>query len=383
MRRKTLAVRGHGWRDQFGSPLPPIYTTAIFEQVGEARKSDRGADLKYAREENPTVRAFERAVAQLELGEDALAFNSGMASITTLSFYLLSSGDLLLTTKEAYGATLKFFSFLEGKYGVKVVKVFPETDAVVEAVKGRPKVIFLETITNPTLRVLDVPEVIKAARDIGATVVVDNTFATPVLANPLGWGADYVVHSATKYIAGHNDVVGGVVVGKRIELELWSHRAMLGSIMQPFEAFLCLRGMKTLFQRVEAQSKSAMAIAEFLSEHSKVKEVLYPGLPTHPNHDVARRLFGGLYGGVLSFRVRGGRREVERVLSSLKLITPSPSLGGTETIATYPILSAASPIPEEDRRELGITEDLIRLSVGLEDVEDLIEDLDQALKSIN
>ncbi len=355
----------------------------MFEQVGEARKSDRGVDLKYAREENPTVRAFERVMASLEAGADALAFNSGMASISTLSVYLLNKGDLLLTTKEAYGATLKFFSTLEDKFGVRLLKAYPATEAVVEAVKAaRPKVVFVETMTNPTLKVLDMPEVVKAAKDLGAVVVVDNTFATPVLANPLSFGADYVVHSATKYIAGHNDVVGGVVVTRDVDVDLWTYRAMLGGIMQPFEAFLCLRGAKTLFPRFELQSKNAKAVAEFLAEHSKVKEVLYPGLPTHRDHEIARKLFGGLYGGVLSFRIKGGRPEVERVLSSFKLITPSPSLGGAETIATYPILSAASPIPPEDREELGITEDLIRLSVGLEDVDDIIEDLDQALNSI-
>ncbi len=384
MRRKTTAIRGHGWSDQFGSPLPPVYLTAIFEQIGEAKKSDRGVDLKYAREENPTVRAFEKVMASLESGADALAFNSGMASISTLSIYLLGRGDVLLTTKEAYGATLKFFSAMEEKFGIRLVKAYPDTEAVVEAVKSaRPKVVFLETMTNPTLKVLDLPEVVKTAKDLGAVVVVDNTFATPVLINPLALGADYVVHSATKYIAGHNDVVGGVVVAKSPDRDLWSYRAMLGGIMQPFEAFLCIRGVKTLFPRFETQSRNAKAVAEFLAEHSKVKEVLYPGLPTHRDHEVARRLFGGeLYGGVLSFRIKGGRAEVERVLSSFKIITPSPSLGGTETIATYPILSAASPIPPEDREELGITEDLIRLSVGLEDVDDIIEDLDRALASI-
>jgi len=383
MRRRTAAIRGHAWSDQFGSPLPPVYLTAVFEQVGEARKSDRGVDLKYAREENPTVRAFERIMASLEAGADALAFNSGMASISTLSMYLLGRDDVLLTTKEAYGATLRFFSAIEEKFGVRLLKASPATDAVVETVKSaRPKVVFVETMTNPTLKVLDLPEVVKTAKDLGAEVVVDNTFATPVLINPLTLGADYVVHSATKYIAGHNDVVGGVVATRAVDRDLWTYRAMLGGIMQPFEAFLCMRGVKTLFPRFELQSRNAKAVAEFLAEHSKVKEVLYPGLPTHRDHEVARRLFGGLYGGVLSFRIRGGRPEVERVLSSFRLITPSPSLGGTETIATYPILSAASPIPPEDREELGITEDLIRLSVGLEDVDDIIEDLDRALGSI-
>jgi cystathionine gamma-synthase len=243
--------------------------------------------------------------------------------------------------------------------------------------------VFLETITNPTLRVLDAPAVVKVAKDFGAVVVVDNTFATPVLAAPLSYGADVVVHSATKYLAGHNDVVGGIaVVARREHLEdLWLWRAMLGGIMQPFEAFLTLRGVKTLFVRFERQCRSAMAVAEFLAEHSKVSEVIYPGLPTHPNHGTARRLFGDKFGAVVSFRLRGGRDAAVKFFKSLKIITPGPSLGGVESIATYPVASAASPIPEEDRKMLGITEDLVRLSVGLEDPADLIEDLDQALRN--
>ncbi|MFZ8812130.1 MAG: cystathionine gamma-synthase family protein, partial [Pyrobaculum sp.] len=343
----------------------------------------RGFDLKYSREENPTLRPLEEVVARLEGGLDALAFNSGMAALSAVFFSFLDADATVATTMEAYGATLRLLGSLD-KFGVRLRKGFPDTDVFMELIKeARPRMVFLETITNPTLRVLDVPAVVKAAKDFGAVVVVDNTFATPVLAAPLSYGADVVVHSATKYLAGHNDVVGGVaVVARREDLEdLWLWRAMLGGIMQPFEAFLTLRGVKTLFVRFERQCRSAMAVAEFLAEHSKVSEVIYPGLPTHPNHGTARRLFGDKFGAVVSFRLRGGRDAAVKFFKSLRIITPGPSLGGVESIATYPVASAASPIPEEDRKTLGITEDLVRLSVGLEDPEDLIEDLDKALNS--
>jgi len=383
MRRATVAVRGYRNADPYGSLHPPIYQTAVFRMEGEATKSDRGFDLKYSREENPTLRPLEEVVAKLEGGLDALAFNSGMAALSAVFLSFLSADTTVVTTMEAYGATLRLLNSLD-KFGVRLRKGFPDTDVIVELIKeARPRMVFLETITNPTLRVLDVPAVVKAAKDLGAVAVVDNTFATPVLAAPLSYGTDVVVHSTTKYLAGHNDVVGGVaVVTQREHLEeLWLWRTMLGGILQPFEAFLTLRGVKTLFVRFERQCRSAVAIAEFLAGHSKVSEVIYPGLPTHPNHGIARKLFGDKFGAVVSFRIRGGRDAAIKFFKSLRIITPGPSLGGVESIATYPVASAASPIPEEDRKILGITEDLVRLSVGLEDPEDLIEDLDRALNS--
>jgi cystathionine gamma-synthase len=383
MRRGTVAVRGYRNVDPYGSLHPPIYQTAVFRMEGEAAKSDRGFDLKYSREENPTLRPLEEVVAKLEGGLDALAFNSGMAALSAVFLSSLDADASVVTTAEAYGATLRLLDSL-GKFGIRLRKGFPETEVVVELIKEvKPRLVFVETITNPMLRVLDLPEVVKAAKDVGALAVVDNTFATPVLTAPLSYGADVVVHSTTKYLAGHNDVVGGVaVVAARERLEdLWIWRAMLGNIMQPFEAFLTLRGIKTLFVRFERQCKSAMAVAEFLSEHRKVKEVIYPGLSSHPHHGVAKKLLGDKFGAVVSFKLKGGREAAVKFFKSLRLITPGPSLGGVESIATYPIASAASPIPEEDRMMLGITEDLVRLSVGLEDPADLIEDLDQALRN--
>ncbi|MFN7105181.1 MAG: cystathionine gamma-synthase family protein [Pyrobaculum sp.] len=382
MRRGTVPVRGYKNPDPYGSLQPPIYQTAVFKMEGEALKSDRGFDLKYSREENPTLRPLEEILTKLEMGVDALAFNSGMAALSTVFLALLKAGGSILAPMESYGATLRLLAALE-KYNVRLRKAYPDTEIFIEELKAsKPTVAFFETITNPNLKVFDVPEVIKAARDLEAWVVVDNTFATPVLITPIAHGADLVVHSTSKYLAGHNDVIGGAVVAASRELveELWLWRAMLGTIMQPFEAYLTLRGVKTLGVRFEQQCKNAMAVAEFLIEHSKVAEVIYPGLSTHPHHHIARKLFGGRYGAVVSFKIRGGQEAAIRFFKSLKIITPSPSLGGVESIATYPITSAASPIADDEKRLLGITGELIRLSVGIEDPQDLVEDLDQALK---
>ncbi len=383
MRKGTASVHGHEFDDQYGSPIPPIYQTAIFRQVGEPIKTRRGTDLKYSREENPTVQAFESVVAKLEGGVDALAFNSGMAALSTLLLNLLRRDMDVLITMELYGVTVKLVYELQEKLGFRVSKAFPSTGDVLDKMPSNGLVL-LETITNPTLHVVDLGTVIEEALANNNVVIVDNTFASPVLFNPLRYGAHYVVHSTTKYIAGHNDAVGGAVVLKRRrDLEgLALYRAMLGTIMQPMDAFLNLRGVKTLYLRVPRQCDNAMAVAEFLSDHPKVREVIYPGLPTHPDHPTARKLFGDRFGGVVSFKVKGGREEAVRFLKSLRVVVPSPSLGGTESIASYPILSASLQMPEEDRKLLGIDDSLIRLSLGVEDAEDLVEDLDRALRAL-
>ncbi len=383
MRKGTASVHGHEFDDQYGSPIPPIYQTAIFRQVGEPIKTRRGTDLKYSREENPTVQAFENVVAKLEGGVDALAFNSGMAALSTLLLNLLRRDMDVLITMELYGVTVKLVYELQEKLGFHVCKAYPSTEDVLGKMP-RNGVVLLETITNPTLHVVNLETVIEEALANNNVVIVDNTFASPVLFNPLRYGAHYAVHSTTKYIAGHNDSVGGVIVLKRRrDMEgLSLYRAMLGTIMQPMDAYLNLRGVKTLYLRVPKQCANARAVAEFLSDHTKVRDVIYPGLPTHPDHDVARKLFGDMFGGVVSFRIRGGREEAVKFLKSLRVVVPSPSLGGTESIASYPILSASLQMPQEDRELLGIDDSLIRLSLGIEDVEDLIEDIGGALREL-
>ena len=357
----------------------PIYLTVAFKQAGETTLSDRGFDLKYSREENPTVRELERHLAALEGGGDALAFNSGMGAISALYISLLSAGDEVVLPMEGYGTTIQLAEELS-KFGVRTKMVYPSEDDLVEAIDEGTKLVLVETITNPTLKVIDVPEVVKRAREVGAISVVDNTFS-PLVFRPLKVGADASVHSLTKYIAGHNDVLGGAVVWGTLEgEELWHWRRRLGSILQPLEAWLVTRGMKTLEMRFERQSKNALAIAECLSEHPRIREVHYPGLKGDPYHETARKLFERpLFGGVVSFKHAGGKEGAKRFLCSLGRIFPSPSLGGVESLASYPVISAAKTMPRERRELLGITDDLIRLSVGLEDVEALIEDIDSAL----
>ncbi|MDV3103238.1 cystathionine gamma-synthase family protein [Thermococcus waiotapuensis] len=356
----------------------PVYVTIAFRQTGNPELSDRGFDLKYSREENPTVRELERSLSALESGRDSLAFNSGMGAISCLYLSQLSAGDEVVLPMEGYGTSIQLAEEL-GKFGVKVKLAYPDASSLVEAISEETRLVFLETITNPTLKVIDVPEVIKKAKEVGAKVVVDNTFS-PLVFKPLKHGASGVVHSLSKYIAGHNDVLGGAIILGDLDIEeLWHWRRRLGSIIQPIEAWLVLRGIKTLEVRFERMSGTAKAVAEFLSEHPKVRTVHYPGLKDNPHHETARRLFEKpLFGGVVSFDL-GSEREAERFLSSLRRIFPSPSLGGTESLATYPSKSAAKTMPRERREKLGITPGLIRLSVGLEPVEELIEDIDRAL----
>ena len=379
----------HGYRDMLEldpyQPItPPIYRTAMFTYPRSDGPSIRGRPYKYSREDNPTLVYLERVITQLEEGEDTLVFATGMAAISTLLFTLLRPGDRVVVSREAYGSTLRLFERLR-RWGVDVVFAGPESeDIAVEASKAGTRLVFVETITNPLLRVTDVPSIAKAAGESGALLVVDNTFATPILYRPLRDGATLVVHSLTKYMAGHNDVLGGSVTGPSeiVAGELWESRRMMGTTMDPEQAFLVLRGLKTLEVRMERHCRNAMSVAEFLVDHPKVSQVYYPGLPGSPGHEVAKRLFPpGMYGGVVSFRVKGGRSTVERFFSRLRVIRPSPSLGGPESVASYPVMSSHASLPEEERRKLGITDDLVRLSVGLENIDDIIEDLDQALSS--
>ncbi len=383
----THSVHGHDYYDIVtGSFKVPLYLSSVFEhpdrRTGEARKSDRGFELKYSREENPTVRGFEKVVARLEGAQEAVAFNSGMAGIATVYLAALSGGDTVVITKESYGTTQELALNLS-KFGIKAVLAGPDTEDFVQKVRPGVSLVLVETITNPLVRVVDVPAIAKRSEEVGARLVVDNTFATPLLYRPLDAGAWLSLHSVTKFIAGHNDVVGGAVaLNDRMDLvDLWEFRRRLGSIMGPFEAFLALRGVATLKARFEVQCRNALGLAKLLSDHPKVESVYYPGLKDSPYHKIARKLFleRGLYGGVLSFKVKGGKHKALEVLRKVQVVKPSPSLGGTESLLNYPITSASKTISPAVQRELGITENLLRLSLGLEDAEDLQEDLEQAL----
>jgi cystathionine gamma-synthase len=383
----TDSIHGHDYYDvETGAFRVPLYLSTIFEhpdrRTGEARKSDRGFEQKYSREENPTVRGFEKVVAKLEKAHEALAFSSGMGGIAAVYLSALSSGDTVVITKESYGTTQDLALNLS-KFGVKTVLAGPDTEDFLQKIKPGVPLVFVETITNPLVRVVDIPAITKRCKEVGARLVVDNTFATPLLYRPLDHGAWLSVHSVTKYIAGHNDIVGGAIaLNDHLDLvELWEFRMRLGSIMGPFEAFLALRGVATLKARFDVQCRNALALAKFLREHPKVERVYYPGLKDDPYHKIASRLFleRGLYGGVLSFKVKGGKQKAIDVLKKVRLIKPSPSLGGTESLLNYPLTSASKTISPAVRKELGIGENLLRLALGLEDLEDLQADLDQAL----
>jgi cystathionine gamma-synthase len=320
-------------------------------------------------------------IAKLEKGSHSLAFSSGMASIAAVYLSTLKSGDNLVITKECYGTTQDLALNLS-KFGIKTTLAGPETEDFTEKIRRGVSLVLVETITNPLVRVANIREVARRCKEVGARLVVDNTFATPLLYRPLQDGAWVSLHSVTKYLSGHNDMVGGAfVLNDSMDLvDLWEFRRRLGSIMGPFEAFLALRGVSTLRVRFETQCKNAQTIAEFLKDHPKIEQVYYPGISDNPYHKNAERLFDSkLYGGVLSFKVRGGKSEALEVLKRVQIIKPSPSLGGTESLLNYPITSASKTISPAIRKELGITENLLRLALGLEDVEDLKDDLSQAL----
>jgi cystathionine gamma-synthase len=388
-RFSTDSIHGHDYYDiETGSFKVPVYLSTVFEhpdrRTGEARKSDRGFEQKYSREENPTVRAFEKVIAKLERGSQALAFNSGMGSIAAVYLSALSAGDSIIITKESYGTTQDLALNL-AKFGIKTVLAGPETEDFIEKIQPGVSMALVETITNPQARVVDIRNIAKRCKETGTRLVVDNTFATPLLYKPLLDGAWLTLHSVTKYIGGHNDLIGGVIaLNDPMDLiELWEFRRRLGSIMGPFEAFLALRGVSTLKVRFETQSNNALAVAEFLQDHPKIEEVYYPGLKSSPYHKTARALFSEkLYGGLLSFKVRGGKKEALEVLRKVQVIKPSPSLGGTESLLNYPVTSASKTLSPAVRKELGIGDNLLRLALGLEDLEDLEDDLSQALSAI-
>ncbi len=378
----TDSIHGHEYFDEdTGAFIPPIFLSSMFEQRGLARKSERGVDLKYSREENPTVIALEKVISKLEGSEDSLCFNSGMASISSVYLHGLRAGDNIVITSEAYGTSIKLAEDL-AKFGVHTKKAYPSADNIISEIDSETRMVFIEVMTNPTLKVIDINQVSDKTRKSGIALVVDNTFLSPYNFKPLKNGADISLESLTKYISGHNDIIGGSISGSRKKiLDIWEWRRILGTILNPFSAYLTLRGVKTLGVRMERHQANALKVAKYLSSNSKVMDVLYPGLENNSYYGIAKRMFRG-FGGVVSFRVKGGRNESIKVLTSLKLIKPSPSLGGTESIMTYPVLSASSSIKESDRKRLGITDSLLRLSVGMEDVEDIISDLENALSKI-
>ncbi|MDZ7800053.1 MAG: cystathionine gamma-synthase family protein [Trueperaceae bacterium] len=334
----------------------------------------------YSRNTNPTVAVFEEKIRLLEGAEAATSFATGMAAISNTLFTLLAPGDRVVSVKDTYGGTSRLFLDWVPKFGIDVALCDTgDTEALLREIDAGCTVLYLETPTNPTCKILDIRRLAQRAKDRGATVVVDNTFATPVNQNPLALGADLVIHSATKYLGGHADALGGAVCGdQELVMRIFRFREVNGATLHPEAAYLLLRGMKTLDLRIERQNHNAMEIARHLDGHDFVERVFYPGLPAHPGHDVARGQMRG-FGGMLSFQLPGDFDTVRTFLPRLRFAHRAANLGAVETVVAPPRTGSHVELTEEERASLGIPETLVRYSAGIEDVNDLIGDLDQAL----
>jgi len=336
----------------------------------------------YSRNTNPTVNVFEEKMRTLESAEAATSFSTGMAAISNTLFTLLSPGQRVVSIKDTYGGTSKIFLEYLPRFGIEV-QLCNTTDQeqLEQEIQKGCDVLYLETPTNPTLKVIDLQRLANVAKSVGAIVVVDNTLATPINQKPLYLGADLVVHSATKFIGGHGDALGGVICGRKdLVKRIFQFREINGASLHPMAAYLLIRGVKTLSLRIQKHNDNAIQIARFLQSHHKVEEVFYPGLETHPGHEISKKQMSG-YGGVLSFSLKGGFDNVKKFLSKLKLVHLAAHLGSVETIAGPPKTTSHVENTAEERKTLGIPENLIRYSVGIENVEDLVDDLETALKT--
>jgi cystathionine gamma-synthase len=337
----------------------------------------------YSRNTNPTVRAFEDKIRQLEGAASATSFASGMAAISNTLFTFLSPGDRVVSIKDSYGGTNKIFIEFLPRFNIDVTLCDTTDHAAIEkAVSSGCKMLYLESPTNPTVKIVDIHRLANAAGKVGALVVVDNTFATPINQKPLQLGADLVLHSATKFLGGHADALGGAVCGPAELIEqIYHFREINGAVLEPMAAYLLLRGMKTLHLRVRQQSQNAMQIAEHLARHPKVAKVFYPGLESHPQNEIARQQMKG-FGGMLAFMVKGGYDAVKTLLPRLRYAHRAANLGSVETIVGPPATTSHVECTAEEREAMGIPESLIRYSAGIEEVDDLIADLDNALNYI-
>jgi cystathionine gamma-lyase len=360
-----------------GAIMPPIYATSTYVQESPGRHKG----YEYSRTHNPTRGAYERCIADLESGSNGFAFSSGMAATATI-LELVDAGAHVVAMDDLYGGTRRLFSGVrERSAGLDVSYAdLSDLDAARRAIRDDTALVWIETPTNPLLKLVDLEGVVEIARQCGALVVVDNTFATPCLQRPLEFGCDIVMHSATKFINGHSDMIGGAVVVNHDELaeRLAYLQNSIGSVAGPFDSFLALRGIKTLDVRMQRHCRSALRIAGWLEEHDKVERVIYPGLASHPQHELAARQMPG-YGGIVTFFIKGDLEDARRFLERCEVFSLAESLGGVESLVDHPGIMTHASVPAEARAELGISDTLIRLSVGIEHADDLIADLDQAL----
>ncbi|WP_295912537.1 cystathionine gamma-synthase [uncultured Xanthomonas sp.] len=376
----TLAIHGGQHPDPTtGAVMPPIYATSTYAQSSPGEHQG----FEYSRTHNPTRFAYERCVAALEGGSRGFAFASGMAATATV-IELLDSGSHVIAMDDLYGGSYRLFERVRKRTAALEFGFVDLTDpaAFEAAIRPTTKMVWIETPTNPMLKIVDIAAIAAIARKHGLLVVVDNTFASPLLQRPLALGADIVVHSATKYLNGHSDMVGGMaVVGDNAELaeQLAFLQNSVGGVQGPFDSFLALRGLKTLPLRMRAHCDNALALAQWLETHPAVEKVIYPGLPSHPQHALAGRQMSG-YGGIVSIVLKGGFDAAKRFCERTKLFTLAESLGGVESLVNHPAVMTHASVPVARREQLGISDALVRLSVGVEDVGDLRADLGRALQ---
>jgi len=382
---ETEAVRGAARLEKRNAPLAqPIYQTSTFEATdSDEQLRATATDTFYTRYGNPTHTAVEEALSELEGTDGAALFSSGMNAITTSILSLVKSGDHIVAQRDIYGGVAKFLTIYMAKWGVDTTFVdATDYDQHERAIASNTKLLYLESPTNPTLRVVDLEKAASIARQHGLISLIDSTFATPINQRPAEFGIDLVLHSATKYLAGHHDLICGAVCGRADLIQrIRETRTTLGGVLDPQGAFLLLRGIKSLAVRIERQNQSALRIAQFLHRHPKVRSVNYPFLEGHPQRALAlEQMKGG--GGMLSFEVEGTGEDARRLSESLRLFSLAPSLGGVESVVSIPVLTSHAMISPEQRMKMAVTERLIRLSVGIENIEELIADLERALTAL-
>ncbi|ALM75564.1 cystathionine gamma-synthase [Thermococcus barophilus] len=366
---------------QHGDVVSPIHLSTTF-----AKRSIKEVEegYVYSRSGNPTRDALERKLAALENAKYGLAFSSGLAAESTILLALLKKGDHVIAFDDLYGGTKRLFNQVMERFGIEFTYVDArEPENVRMAIRENTRMVWLETPTNPLLKLADIKAIAEIAHERDIIVVVDNTFASPYFQNPLDLGADIVLHSVTKYLGGHSDVVGGAVMVNDDEIyeRLKFHQNAVGAILSPFDSWLVMRGIKTLAVRMERHEKNAMTIARYLEEHPLVERVYYPGLPSHPQHELAKRQMKG-FGGMLSFELKGGLEEAIKFVESLEIFALAESLGGVESLIELPAIMTHASVPKDEREKVGIRDSLIRASVGIEDVEDLIEDLERGFEAV-
>lgn len=385
----TLAVHGSGGVcPHTGAVSMPIYQSSTFAfksaQQGANLFSGEDTGYIYSRLSNPTIDALQQEMAFLEKGEGALAFGSGMAASTATVLGFCRSGDSVVCTKVVYGGTYAMFAHILPRLGIEPIFVDgTDLEEVENAIKPNTKLIFAETPANPTMDIVDIEACVAIARSHNIALAIDNTFATPYYQKPLTMGADLVVHSATKYIGGHGDTVAGIIISNKEVIQEIHDSIMvdMGGVISPFNAWLLLRGLKTLPIRMDRHSSSAMQVAQFLNFHPKVEEVFYPGLPTHPQHELAKKQMKN-FGGMVSFHLKADQEQIRRFQDSLELATLAVSLGDCDTLVCHPASTTHSTYTPEELKDARIDEKLVRISVGIEDTADIISDLKQALQKM-